>query len=73
MTNTTQDEQGEIKVMFHAQLDSTGNLRCIYRVHQAIGSKVCQSLYIAGTPEFEQVYNAARASGVLVAATEAVF
>mgnify|MGYP000697493547 FL=1 len=71
MTNTQTDD--EIKVMFHAQLDSTCNLRCIYRVHQAIGSKVCQSLYIAGTPEFEQAYNAARASGVLVAATEAVF
>lgn len=69
----TPTNNNEIKVMFHAQIDSTGNLRCIYRVHQAIGSRVCQSVYIAGTPEFEQAYNAARASGVFVAATELIY
>ena len=63
----------EIKVMFHAQIESTGNLRCIYNRIKPMGSDRCMTTFMQGTPEFTEAYNAARASGVLVAATELIY
>lgn len=69
----TPTNDNEIKIMKHAQFLPNGDLRCIYERRKALGSDRCMTTFIQGTPELQQAFEAARASGALVDATEAVF